>query len=108
MATKTGPFVTPLIVNGKSYDNLEDAQLDVLMPSGRLVKLDGYAGAGGLIAPGAPGMAKALWVGTAGAITAKDAYGNVLTAFPLLAGLNLFMLSELTTLTSASNIWGMY
>ena len=108
MSTINAPLVAPLAINGKVYTNLQDAQRDLLLPSGKFVKLDSFAGAGGLVAEGAPGMAKALWVGTAGAVAAIDAYGNVLSAFPLFAGYNPVMLSELTTLTSASNIWGMY
>jgi len=99
-------LVGPLAVNGKVYTCLQDAQADFLLPSAKLVKLDGFAGAGGLLA--GPGIPKGLWVGTAGAITGKDGYGNVVTGLPLQAGYNPFILSELTTLTSASNIWGMY
>ena len=106
MSTVNSPLAAPLAINGKVYTNLQDAGRDLLLPAGKFVKLDSFAGVGGLVA--GPGMPRALWVGTAGAVAAIDAYGNVLSAFPLFAGYNPVMLSELTTLTSASNIWGMY
>jgi hypothetical protein len=53
-------------------------------------------------------MPKALWVGTAGTATMLDGYGDELTAFPLQVGLNPIMISELTSLGTAANVWGMY
>ena len=102
-------LAAPLAINGKVYTCLQDAQADLELPSAKLVKLDSFTGVGALIA--GPGMPKALWVGTAGAITGKDGYGNTLTSFPLLAGYNPFMISEITSIPGsggAANIWGMY
>ena len=101
-------LVAPLAINGKVYTCLQDAQVDLQLPSAKIVKLDSYAGVGGLVAAGAPGMPKALWVGSAGTATMKDGYGDVLTGFPLEVGYNPIMISELTTLGTASNVWGMY
>ena len=99
-------LVAPLIVNGKAYHAMEDVESDVLLPSAKFVKLDGFTGAGALIA--GPGLPRGLWVGTAGAANLKDGYGDTLIAFPLLAGYNPIIISELTTLTSAANVWGIY
>ncbi len=99
-------LVAPLIINGKAYHAMEDVESDVLLPSAKFVKLDGFAGAGALIA--GPGLPRGLWVGTAGAANLKDGYGDTLIAFPLLAGYNPIIISELTTLTSAANVWGIY
>ena len=101
-------LAAPLAINGKVYTCLQDAQADLQLPSAKIVKLDSYAGVDGLVASGAPGMPKALWVGSAGTATMKDGYGDVMTNFPLEVGYNPIMISELTTLVSASNIWGMY
>ena len=102
-------LVAPLIVNGKAYHAMEDVESDVLLPSAKFVKLDGFAGAGALIA--GPGLPRGLWVGTAGAANLKDGYGDTLIAFPLLAGYNPIMISEITSIPGsggAANIWGMY
>lgn len=101
-------LVAPLAINGKVYTCLQDAQADLQLPSAKIVKLNSYAGVGGLVASGAPGMPKALWVGTAGTATMKDGYGDVMNNFPLQVGYNPIMISELTALAGASNVWGMY
>jgi len=99
-------LVAPLIVNGKAYHAMEDVESDVLLPAAKFVKLDEFTGEGGLLA--GPGIPRGLWVGTAGAADLKDGYGDTLAAFPLLAGYNPIIISELTTLTSAANVWGIY
>jgi hypothetical protein len=99
-------LVAPLKVNGKSYSYIEDAQSDLLMPSSRMIKLDEFAGAGGLLA--GPGIPRGLWVGTAGAADMIDGYGDVMSGFPLQVGYNPVVVSEITTLSSAANVWGIY
>jgi hypothetical protein len=99
-----------MTINNKAYTNLQDLEPDVLASSARLVKLDStYVGAGKLLkSGGGPGIPKALWVGTGGTMTGIDAYGNVITAFPLFQGLNPIMVSEITSLTTAASVWGLY
>jgi len=99
-------LVGPLKVNGKSYTSLQDAQADLLMPAAKYVKLDEFAGAGGLLA--GPGIPRGLWVGTAGAADMIDGYGDVMSGFPLQVGYNPVVVSEITTLSSAANVWGIY
>ncbi len=101
-------LAAPLAINGKIYISLIDAQRDLALPSAKAVKLDPFVGAGVLVGSTGPGMPKALWVGTAGTATMLDGYGDELTAFPLQAGLNPIMISELTSLGTAANVWGMY
>ena len=104
--TNVSPFITPLIINGRAFTDLNYIPQDMLMPAAKAVKLDSFVGAGALIA--GPGMPRGLWVGTAGNATMKDGFGNILTGFPLLAGFNPIMISELTSLSGAANIWGLY
>jgi len=104
-------LAAPLAINNKVYTNLQDAMPDLLAPSGKIVQLDGatsFVGAGKLIGAGGPGIPKSLWVKTAGTMTGIDAYGNVITAFPLYQGMNPVMVSEITSLSTAAGIFGLY
>jgi len=104
-------LVVPLAVNGKVYTAMQDVESDALLSSAQAVKLDGFAGHNVLCGPGGPGgpgMPYALWVGTAGAADLIDGYGDVMANFPLLAGYNPIVVSELTSLGTAANIWGLY
>lgn len=71
-----------------------------LMPSGKPVKLS--AAAQDIAVP------RALWVGTAGTATMTSEAGDVLTDFPLKAGLNPIRIKRLSTLTTAADVWGLY
>lgn len=51
---------------------------------------------------------RALWVGTAGTATMTDAKGNTLTDFPLKQGENPIIISALTALGTAGDVWGMW
>lgn len=54
------------------------------------------------------GPARALWVGTAGTANLVDASGNVLSNFPLQAGLNPIAVRRVSTGGSAADIWALY
>lgn len=54
------------------------------------------------------GPVRALWVGTAGTATFIDLDGNVCTNFPLIAGPNAIQIQELTSLGTASDVWGVW
>lgn len=51
---------------------------------------------------------RALWVGTAGTATLRDADGNTLTDFPLVAGSNQIQVDKLTALGTAASVWALY
>lgn len=70
-------------------------------PATKMVKLT----KGSAIAGGPP---KALWVGTPGTINAKDLEGNTCTAFPVFAGRNSIVVSELLAGGTADDIWALY
>ena len=56
--------------------------------------------------PGGP--TRAIWADVAGTITGHDAYGNPVTAFPLIAGWNAISLAGVTSLATTTQVWAIY
>lgn len=72
-------------------------------PSGRLVKITKTDDT-----DLTNGVARSLWVGTAGTANLVDEQGNTLADFPLLQGLNPIRVLQVETGGTADDIWGMY
>jgi hypothetical protein len=56
----------------------------------------------------APGVTRALLVGTAGTANLKDAAGNTLANVPLQQGYNPLRVMQVRTGGTASDIWALY
>lgn len=53
-----------------------------------------------------PSPTRGLFVDQAGTVTGHDAFGNVVTNLPLVAGLNWISLAGVTSITTITKIWG--
>ena len=51
---------------------------------------------------------RGLFVDVAGTVTGHDAFGNVVTTLPLVAGLNWISLAGVTSIVTISKIWGVW
>lgn len=69
----------------------------------RIIKQDALTGA-----PLVGGTCRALCVGTAGTATFIDADGNICTDYPLQVGYNPIQVQQITTLTTAANVWALW
>ena len=54
------------------------------------------------------GPTRAIWADVAGTITGHDAYGNVVTTFPLVAGWNSISLAGVTSIATTAQVWGIW
>ena len=55
-----------------------------------------------------PSPTRGLFVDQAGTVTGHDAFGNIVTALPLVAGLNWISLAGVTSIATITKIWGVW
>jgi hypothetical protein len=54
------------------------------------------------------GPTRAIWANVAGTLTGHDAFGNVVSAIPLVAGWNNLCLAGVTSLSTTTQCWAVY
>ena len=54
------------------------------------------------------GPTRAIWADVVGTLTGHDAYGNPVVGFPLIGGWNSVSLAGVTSITTTTQVWGVW